>query len=141
MFLARRRLLFAKDFKRHMEAADIILRQLGDVPKEAMSCMDLLLRWLVLRMCDANTQCLLKVLDLTKALFTLMVDQVRPPGHTQTHRKQAEATVWGMSEPIQHWSNYQAGLPWVDAARKPLQRRWPKREESLAGGGSNSIED
>jgi hypothetical protein len=62
-----------------MEAADMILRQLGELPKEAMSCMDLLLRWLVVRICDANTQCLLKVLDLTKALFLLMIDQVRSP--------------------------------------------------------------
>jgi len=74
-----RRLLFAKDFKRHMEAADIILGQLGDLPREAMSCMDLLLRWLVLRICDANTQCLLKVLALTKALFLLMIHQVMLP--------------------------------------------------------------
>ena len=67
--------MFAKDFKRHMEAADVILSQLGELPREAMSCMDLLLRWLVVRICDANTQCLLKVLDLTKALFQLMIDQ------------------------------------------------------------------
>lgn len=71
-----RRLLFAKDFKRHMEAADVLLTQLPGLRREVMSCMDLLLRWLVLRICEANTQCLLKVLDLTKALLELMVDQV-----------------------------------------------------------------
>lgn len=73
--LLSRRLLFSKDFKRHMEAADVLLTQLNSLEAEVMSCMDLLLRWVVLRMCDANTQCLLKVLDVTKALFTLMADK------------------------------------------------------------------
>lgn len=70
--------MFAKDFKRCMEAVDVLLSQMDSLAREVMSCMDLLLRWVVLRMCDANTQCLLKVLDLAKALFGLMAGQVGP---------------------------------------------------------------
>ncbi|KAL0039701.1 hypothetical protein WJX77_005628 [Trebouxia sp. C0004] len=64
-----KKLLFSADFRRHIEAADLLLMQLPDVADAAVSCLDLLLRWAVLRLCDANTQCLLKVLDLCKALF------------------------------------------------------------------------
>ena len=71
-----RRLLFAKDFRQHMQAADMLLSQLEGLRQEVLSCLDLLLRWAVLRICDANTQCLLKVLDLTKALFTLAIEEV-----------------------------------------------------------------
>ena len=60
-----------------MDAADVIISQLDSLQNEAMSCMDLLLRWIVIRICDANTQCLLRVLDLTKALFNLMASKVR----------------------------------------------------------------
>ena len=74
-----RRLLFAKDFKKHVDAVDMILGSLEAREAEAMSCMDLLLRWAVVRICDANTQCLLKVLDLVKELFNLMISKVPPP--------------------------------------------------------------
>ena len=76
--LISRKLLFSKDFKKHIEAADVLLGQLDDVGEAVISCLDLLLRWLVYRICDANTQCLLKVLHLTKALFALCASSVRP---------------------------------------------------------------
>ena len=84
----RRRLLFARDFKKHMDAADLIIGSLENREAEAMSCMDLLLRWVVIRVCDANTQCLLKVLDLATALFKLMISKVGPflPMHLFTRR-------------------------------------------------------
>ncbi|KAL3133794.1 hypothetical protein ABBQ32_008271 [Trebouxia sp. C0010 RCD-2024] len=69
-----KRLLFSADFRRHIEAADLLLMQLPDIADAAVSCLDLLLRWAVLRLCDANTQCLLKVLDLCKALFDVCND-------------------------------------------------------------------
>ena len=50
--------------------------QLPDIAEAAVSCLDLLLRWAVLRLCDANTQCLLKVLDLCKALFETCQEMV-----------------------------------------------------------------
>lgn len=74
--LCCRKLLFSPDFKRHIEAADLLLQQLPDVADAAVSCLDLLLRWAVLRLCDANTQCLLKVLDLCTALFAVCQEMV-----------------------------------------------------------------
>ena len=71
-----RKLFFSSDFKRHIEAADLLLQQLPDVADAAVSCLDLLLRWAVLRLCDANTQCLLKVLELCKALFAICQEMV-----------------------------------------------------------------
>ncbi len=57
--------------------------QLPDVADAAVSCLDLLLRWAVLRLCDANTQCLLKVLDLCKALFDVCQEMVSCHGSPQ----------------------------------------------------------
>lgn len=74
--VSRRRLLFSKDFKRHVEAADMLLAQLPDLSEAALSCLDLLLRWAALRICDANTQCLLKVLELCRALLDLCATEV-----------------------------------------------------------------
>lgn len=71
-----RKLLFSADFRRHIEAADLLLMQLPDIADAAVTCLDLLLRWAVLRLCDANTQCLLKVLDLCKALFDVCQEMV-----------------------------------------------------------------
>ena len=71
-----RALLFSKDFRQHVEAADMLLGQLSDIPDAALSNLDLLLRWAVLRMCDGNTQCLLKVLEMCKALLELCQQMV-----------------------------------------------------------------
>jgi len=78
-----RKLLFSADFRRHIEAADLLLMQLPDIADAAVSCLDLLLRWAVLRLCDANTQCLLKVLDLCKALFDVCQEMVSRHGSPQ----------------------------------------------------------
>ena len=42
--------------------------------------LDLILRWVVLRVCDGNTQCLLRVLDLARQLLDLLGDVVRSYG-------------------------------------------------------------
>ena len=44
------------------------------VPEHAPLCT----RWLVLRICEANTQCLLKVCDLAKRLLDALYEQVMP---------------------------------------------------------------
>ena len=54
----------------------MLLGQLPDIPEAAVSNLDLLLRWAVLRMCDGNTQCLLKVLEMCKALLELCQQMV-----------------------------------------------------------------
>uniref|UniRef100_A0A804PUA9 CDP-diacylglycerol--glycerol-3-phosphate 3-phosphatidyltransferase 2 n=1 Tax=Zea mays TaxID=4577 RepID=A0A804PUA9_MAIZE len=43
--------------------------------KEAIELLDILLRWIVLRFCESNTTCLLKVLDFLLELFDILKDQ------------------------------------------------------------------
>ena len=57
----------------------MLLSQLDSMQSQVISCLDLLLRWIVLRICDANTSCLLKVFELSKGLIAMMVSQVSPP--------------------------------------------------------------
>lgn len=70
-------LLFHKDFRKHMEGAATLLDTASHDPPAALSCLDLLLRWIVLRQADTNTntQCLLKLLELAKVLLLLLQEQ------------------------------------------------------------------
>jgi hypothetical protein len=72
-------MLFSKDFKKTVEAVDALLEAARTTPDAANSCMDLLLRWAVVRLCDphGNTTAILKVLELCKELFSLLESQVR----------------------------------------------------------------
>ncbi len=70
-----RSLLFHKDFRKHMEGASMLLDTATQDPPAALSCLDLLLRWIVLRQADTNTQCLLKLLELAKVLLVLLQEQ------------------------------------------------------------------
>lgn len=72
-----RALLFAKDFQKHVEAAELLLAELPAHPEAMMASLDLLFRWAVVRMCDprANTTCHLKVTRLA-CQFT----QLEPQG-------------------------------------------------------------
>ena len=57
-------------------------------------------RWLVLRICEANTQCLLKVCDLARATLDALYEQVpapypsstSPPVHHKPHWLSVPAT-------------------------------------------------
>ena len=49
-------LLFHKDFKRHLEAAEQLVANLADLLEEVQASLDLILRWAVLRICDGNMQ-------------------------------------------------------------------------------------
>ena len=51
-----RTLLFNKDFKRHLEAADLLTQQLPELLDEVRASLDLVFRWVVLRICDGNMQ-------------------------------------------------------------------------------------
>jgi hypothetical protein len=42
-----------------------------------LGALDLLLRWIVLRVCEGNTQCLLRVLELASRLLDELYDQAR----------------------------------------------------------------
>ena len=71
-----RAMLFHKDFRKHAEAVSLLLDHAADDPPSTLACLDLLLRWVALRQADAtsNTQSLLKLLDLTRVLLTLLQD-------------------------------------------------------------------
>lgn len=73
---ALRALLFHKDFRKHAEAVSLLLNCAADDPPSALACLDLLLRWVTLRQADAtsNTQIVLKLLELTRVLLTLLQD-------------------------------------------------------------------
>lgn len=45
-----------QDFKRHLDAVDLLLANLADLLPEVQASLDLLLRWAVLRICDGNMQ-------------------------------------------------------------------------------------
>ena len=42
---------------------------------QLVSCLDLLLRWCVLRIVESNTQVLVKVLDMLKLLLDMLIDR------------------------------------------------------------------
>ena len=49
-------LLFHRDFKKHLEAAEQLLASLAEMLAEVQASLDLILRWAVLRICDGNMQ-------------------------------------------------------------------------------------
>lgn len=59
-------LLFAKDFKKQCAAAEMLKDALTDCYDEVLSCLDLVLKWAVLRIVEGNTQTLISVLTMLK---------------------------------------------------------------------------
>ena len=66
-------LLFHKDFKRHLEAADAVVAALPELLEVVAANLDLLLRWAVLRICDGNMQSLVRVLEMCRTLLEALV--------------------------------------------------------------------
>jgi len=62
-------LLFSRDFKSHLKAVDALVEALPTLLPEITSTLDLLLRWAVVRVCEGNTQVLVSVLEVLKALL------------------------------------------------------------------------
>jgi hypothetical protein len=60
-----------------VEAAELLAEALPGEAEAALSALDLLLRWAVLRLCDphGNTTCLLRVLELCGALLGALADR------------------------------------------------------------------
>lgn len=63
------RLMFSKECAAHVQAAESIMMALVDHGAALYSNLDRILHWLRLRMSDGNTQCLVKTLDATGAIF------------------------------------------------------------------------
>ncbi|KAF5842943.1 hypothetical protein DUNSADRAFT_3536, partial [Dunaliella salina] len=70
-----RGLMFSKDFKHQCQAVDLLREALPDLFDEILSQLDLLFRWCTLRILEANTQMLVKVLDLLKEIFGTMASR------------------------------------------------------------------
>ncbi|CAD7700615.1 unnamed protein product [Ostreobium quekettii] len=66
--------MFAKDFKKHCIAADLICGAVDSLYDEIISCLDLILRWAVIRICEAKTESLLHTLAMLKAIFKAMIE-------------------------------------------------------------------
>ncbi|XP_062224549.1 protein MOR1-like [Phragmites australis] len=67
--------LWNSDFKRQIDGIELLQKALPSSGKEVIELLDILLRWFVLRFCESNTTCLLKVLDFLPELFDFLKDQ------------------------------------------------------------------
>ncbi|XP_062207239.1 protein MOR1 [Phragmites australis] len=67
--------LWNSDFKRQIDGIELLQKALPSSGKEVVELLDILLRWFVLRFCESNTTCLLKVLDFLPELFDVLKDQ------------------------------------------------------------------
>ncbi|KAI4304346.1 hypothetical protein MLD38_039873 [Melastoma candidum] len=68
------RRLLSPDFKRQVDGLEILQKGLPSVMKEIIEVLDVLLKWIVLRFCESNTTCLLKVLEFLPDLFHWLRD-------------------------------------------------------------------
>ncbi|XP_078437424.1 ARM repeat superfamily protein [Wolffia australiana] len=66
-----RRLLSA-DFKKQIDGLEILQKALPSNSKEVIEIVDIILRWSVLRFCESNTTCLLKVLEFLPELLHVL---------------------------------------------------------------------
>ncbi|GJP36902.1 hypothetical protein CLOM_g21364 [Closterium sp. NIES-68] len=64
--------MFSKDFKLHVAAIDTFHKAMEQQPREFMEVLDLLLRWFVLRIAEANTTSLLRALDFLTDLVQVL---------------------------------------------------------------------
>ena len=72
-----RALLFKADFKAHIKALEHLDGALAEAPENVFGNLDLILRWIVLRVSEQapNTQSLLRVLDFTAAVLGVVKAQ------------------------------------------------------------------
>ncbi|XP_057949966.1 protein MOR1 isoform X2 [Malania oleifera] len=69
------RRLLSTDFRKQVDGLEMLQKSISSVGKEIIEVLDILLRWFVLRLCESNTTCLLKVLEFLSELFeTLRVE-------------------------------------------------------------------
>ncbi|KAF5193151.1 Mor1 [Thalictrum thalictroides] len=79
------RRLLSSDFKKHVDGIELLQKALPLNGKEVTELLDILLRWFVLRFCESNTTCLLKVLEFLPELFNMLKDE----GYTLTESEAA----------------------------------------------------
>ncbi|CAI5438088.1 unnamed protein product [Caenorhabditis angaria] len=66
--------LFHKDFKQHLSALDSLLKLADIAPNVILSNSDLLLKWCTLRFFETNPAALIKVLEFSRVIVTLIQD-------------------------------------------------------------------
>ncbi|CAN4084015.1 unnamed protein product [Withania somnifera] len=81
------RRLLSTDFKKQVDGIEMLQKALPSIGKELIEILDIVLRWFVLRICESNTSCLLKVLEFLPELFEML----RNEGYTMT---EAEAAIF-----------------------------------------------
>ncbi|GER36495.1 microtubule organiziation 1 family protein [Striga asiatica] len=81
------RRLLSTDFKKQVDGIEMLQKALPSMGREFVEVFDILLRWFVLRFCESNTSCLLKVLEFLPELL----DMLRNEGYTMT---EAEAAIF-----------------------------------------------
>uniref|UniRef100_A0A1D1XIA6 Protein MOR1 n=1 Tax=Anthurium amnicola TaxID=1678845 RepID=A0A1D1XIA6_9ARAE len=69
------RRLLSTDFKKQVDGVEMLQKALQSSSKEIIELVDILLRWLVLRFCESNTTCLLKVLEFLPELIDILKDE------------------------------------------------------------------
>lgn len=79
------RRLLSTDFKKQVDGIEMLQKALPSIGKEIIEVLDILLRWFVLRFCESNTSCLLKVLEFLPELF----DMLRDEGYTMNESEAA----------------------------------------------------
>ncbi|VFQ78444.1 unnamed protein product [Cuscuta campestris] len=69
------RRLLSSDFKKQVDGIEMLQKALPSLGKEIIEVLDILLRWFVLRFCESNTACLLKVLECLPELFDMLKNE------------------------------------------------------------------
>lgn len=72
------RRLLSPDFKKQIDGLELLQKAIPDHIKEMIELADILLKWSVLRFCESNTTCLLKVLEF----LPVFVDAMKSEGYT-----------------------------------------------------------
>lgn len=81
------RRLLSTDFKKQVDGIEMLQKVLPSIGKELIEVLDIVLRWFVLRFCESNTSCILKVLEFLPELFEML----RNEGYMMT---EAEAAIF-----------------------------------------------
>ncbi|KAL3519697.1 hypothetical protein ACH5RR_017846 [Cinchona calisaya] len=69
------RRLLSTDFKKQVDGIEMLQKALPSIGKEIIEVLDVLLKWFVLRFCESNTSCLLKVLEFLPELFDMLKNE------------------------------------------------------------------
>ncbi|XP_057847026.2 protein MOR1 isoform X2 [Cryptomeria japonica] len=69
------RRLLSPDFKKQIDGLELLQKVIPSHGRDIIEIVDILLRWTVLRFCESNTTCLLKVLEFLPELFEALKNE------------------------------------------------------------------